>query len=113
MKEKNIEPLEKELAILKEELIECKDLIRKHIVSAALANDKWLSIKDLINYLPDQTARATIYGWVSQGLIPHHKYGKKLVFLKSEIDYWLYNNTSITPGINNFDLPNRKIEQFR
>ncbi len=29
------------------------------------------------------------YGWVNAGIIPVHKGGKKLRFLKSEIDNWL------------------------
>jgi len=51
--------------------------------------DKWFDINELINYLPDKPARATIYGMVHFGKIPHHKGQKKLRFLKSEIDAWL------------------------
>jgi excisionase family DNA binding protein len=51
--------------------------------------DRWMNIDELKEYLPDHPAKATIYGWVSQRLIPHHKGGKKLRFLKSEIDNWL------------------------
>ncbi len=51
--------------------------------------DKWLNIDELKKYLPDNPAKATIYGWVSKRDIPHHKGGKKLRFLQSEIDAWL------------------------
>ena len=51
--------------------------------------DLWLNIDELKEFLPDKPARATIYGWVSTRQIPFHKRGKKLYFLKSEIDSWL------------------------
>jgi excisionase family DNA binding protein len=51
--------------------------------------DGWMNIDGLIDYLPDKPAKATVYGWVSERKIPHHKGGKKLRFLKSEIDAWL------------------------
>jgi excisionase family DNA binding protein len=51
--------------------------------------DGWMDIDGLIDYLPDKPAKPTVYGWVSERKIPHHKGGKKLRFLKSEIDAWL------------------------
>lgn len=51
--------------------------------------NSWFDLAQLIEYLPDKPAVATVYGWVSKGYIPHHKRGKKLYFLKSEIDTWL------------------------
>lgn len=52
-------------------------------------SDKWFNLLELCNYLPDKPARQTVYGWIGQKLIPYHKKGKKLQFLKSEIDTWL------------------------
>ncbi|MBK7223176.1 MAG: helix-turn-helix domain-containing protein [Saprospiraceae bacterium] len=40
-------------------------------------------------YHPDKPTKATVYSWVSAVQIPVHKGGKKLRFLKSEIDTWL------------------------
>ncbi|OFX55475.1 MAG: hypothetical protein A2046_12330 [Bacteroidetes bacterium GWA2_30_7] len=51
--------------------------------------NQWFNLTELCNYLPDRPAKATIYGMVSKGLIPNHKTGKKLRFLKSEIDNFL------------------------
>lgn len=51
--------------------------------------DRWFDLIELINYLPDKPAKATVYGWVHSGLIPCNKGAKKLRFLKSEIDNWL------------------------
>jgi excisionase family DNA binding protein len=54
-----------------------------------IETDGWLNLEELQDYLPDHPAKPTIYSWVSQRLIPHHKGGKKLRFRKSEIDEWL------------------------
>jgi excisionase family DNA binding protein len=51
--------------------------------------DVWMNINELMEYLPDKPARATVYGWVSSRQIPHHKGGKRLRFRQSEIDTWL------------------------
>ena len=52
-------------------------------------SDKWFNLQELCDYLPDKPARQTVYGWIGQKFIPYHKKGKKLQFLKSEIDAWL------------------------
>ena len=52
-------------------------------------SEKWFDIDELCNYLPDKPKKATIYGYVRLKTIPYHKGGKKLRFLKSEIDAWL------------------------
>lgn len=51
--------------------------------------DIWLTLNELCNYHPDKPSKPTVYGWVHAGTIPVHKNGKKLRFLKSEIDAWL------------------------
>jgi hypothetical protein len=51
--------------------------------------DRWFDLKELCIYRPDKPAKATVYGEVHKGIIPVHKRGKKLMFLKSEIDSWL------------------------
>lgn len=51
--------------------------------------DQWFDLNELCSYLPDKPATATVYGWVHTAQIPCHKGGKKLRFLKSEIDLWL------------------------
>lgn len=51
--------------------------------------DRWMNIDDLREYHPDHPAKPTIYSWISQRIIPYHKRGKRLQFLKSEIDAWL------------------------
>ena len=58
--------------------------------------DVWFNLQQLCNYLPDKPAKPTVYGWVSKRSIPHHKKGKSLSFLKSEIDQWLKDGLRLT-----------------
>ena len=51
--------------------------------------DEWLNLIEFCNYHPDKPSKPTVYGWVNSGTVPVHKGGKKLRFLKSEIDSWL------------------------
>lgn len=48
-----------------------------------------MNIDKLRAYHPDCPARSTIYDRVCQNRIPVHEDGKKLRFLRSEIDQWL------------------------
>jgi predicted DNA-binding transcriptional regulator AlpA len=71
-----------------------QNAVRKVILETTRAEqpteaDRWLDLNELCIYHPDKPTKATIYGWVNQGLVPVHKGGKKLRFLKSEIDTWL------------------------
>jgi excisionase family DNA binding protein len=75
------------ISCLRREVRELKDLLQKPQIDQY--SDQWFNLKELINYLPDKPAKATVYSWVSLGLIPNHKGGKKLRFLKSEIDAWM------------------------
>lgn len=56
--------------------------------SSVEVSDPWLNLEDLIRYDPQKRTKPTFYGLVSRGEIPHYKKGKKLFFLKSEIDNW-------------------------
>jgi len=53
------------------------------------SNDNWFNVEELRRYHPDRPSKQTVYLWVSNSMIPFHKNGKKLRFLKSEIDAWL------------------------
>jgi excisionase family DNA binding protein len=64
--------------------------------------DRWFDLNELCIYHPDKPSKPTVYGWVNAGLIPVHKSGKKLRFLKSEIDNWLLQGRKKTfAEINN------------
>jgi len=51
--------------------------------------DRLLTVEELQKFLPENPAKQTIYGWVNNRLIPYRKHGKRLYFLKSDIDKWL------------------------
>ena len=53
--------------------------------------DRWLSIKELSDYLPGNPAIPTLYGKVQRREIPFIRNGKRLVFCQSEIDAWLHS----------------------
>ena len=55
----------------------------------AQERDQWMNLTDLCAYHPDHPAKPTVYAWIGQRSIPYHKKGKKLMFLKSEIEAWL------------------------
>ena len=48
-------------------------------------------------------ARSTIYKWVESGFIPHKKLGKKVLFVKKDIDQWVYNEGKTVDDLP--DLP--------
>lgn len=51
--------------------------------------DRWLGLQELCDYHPDKPTKPTVYGWIAASKIPNHRDGKRLRFLKSEIDEWL------------------------
>lgn len=51
--------------------------------------DRWFDLNEFCNYHPDKPSKPTVYGWVNAGTVPVHKGGKKLRFLKSQVDNWL------------------------
>ena len=55
----------------------------------AVEEDRWFSVQEVSDYLPEHPAVQTLYTWTSAKRIPYHKDGKRLRFLKSEIDTWL------------------------
>ena len=51
--------------------------------------ETWFTVTELCAYLPTHPVEHTIYCWTSSREIPYHKRGKRIMFLKSEIDEWL------------------------
>ena len=52
-------------------------------------SDRWFDLDELVRYDPEKRSKPTFYGYVHRQEIPYHKRGRKLIFLKSEIDQWL------------------------
>jgi len=85
-----LETLPKAFTHLTNEVSEIKRLLlEKSYQSQPTETDRWFDLKELCIYHPDKPSKPTVYGWVNCGTIPVHKGGKKLRFLKSEIDSWL------------------------
>lgn len=83
------EQLPQAVATLITEVKEVKSLLQNSRQVTVEPADRWFNLEELCEYLPDRPARQTVYGWIGQHIIPYHKKGKKLQFLKSEIDQWL------------------------
>ena len=49
----------------------------------------WFDLPGLMDYDPEKRSKPTWYSKISKGEVPYHKKGKKVYFLKSEIDNWL------------------------
>ena len=84
-----LETLPKAFTYLTNEVSEIKRLLLSKSNEQPTEADRWFDLNELCNYHPDKPSKPTVYGWVSAGYIPVHKGGKKLRFLKSEIDSWL------------------------
>ncbi len=94
MQTENLQPitfeqLPRAVSLLINEVKELKFLLQTSKHADVEPADRWFNLQELCDYLPDRPARQTVYGWTAQRLIPFHKKGKKLQFLKSEIDAWL------------------------
>lgn len=85
----SFEQLPQAVATLISEIQELKAFLKSTNLGQIEPADRWFNLQELSDYLPDHPARQTVYGWIGQKLIPYHKKGKKLQFLKSEIDAWL------------------------
>ena len=52
-------------------------------------DDQRMDVSEAQKYIPGHPAVQTIYGWTSNNMIPYHKVGKRIYFVKSELDAWL------------------------
>jgi excisionase family DNA binding protein len=52
-------------------------------------DDRRMDVTEAQKYIPGHPAVQTIYGWTSNNMIPYHKVGKRIYFVKSELDAWL------------------------
>lgn len=107
-----LETLPKAFTLLSNEVSEIKRLLLAKDSEQQTETDRWLDLNELCLYIPDKPSKPTVYGWVNARTIPVHKGGKKLRFLKSEIDNWLKQGRKKTLAeiANEPDtyLPNKK-----
>lgn len=79
----------KALAYLIGKVDKLETLLSVQTTAKVEPSDRWFNLQELCEYLPGRPAKQTVYGWIGQHAVPYHKKGKKLQFLKSEIDAWL------------------------
>lgn len=91
-----LETLPRAFVSLSNEVNEIKRILLEKSNEQPTQTDRWFNLKEVIEYIPDRPSRATVYGWCSSGSIPVHKGGKRLRFLKSEIDSWLMQGRKLT-----------------
>lgn len=89
MEHLTLETLPKAFTQLTNEVSEIKRLLLEKSNEQPTEPDCWFDLNELCQYHPDKPSKPTVYGWVNACTIPVHKGGKKLRFLKSEIDNWL------------------------
>lgn len=87
-KKLTFEELPQVVATLVDEIRELKSILLSQHTSKE-SEIQWFNVEELRAYLPSHPARQTVYGWICHRAIPYRKKGKKLLFLKSEIDEWL------------------------
>lgn len=84
-----LEQMPQLLVELKGEILGIKEMIAALGGGENSTADQRMDLDAFRAYHPDKPARPTIYEWVGKKAIPVHKDGKKLRFLRSEIDEWL------------------------
>lgn len=72
---------------------------------------QWFSIQELCDYLPEHPAIQTVYTWTSANRIPYYKEGKRIRFLKSEIDKWMLNS-KLKSRDEQGEIPYGALEKF-
>lgn len=75
---------------------------------SSVLQDQWMDLDDLVKYDPEKRAKATFYSYTQNPAsgLPFHKRGKKLIFLKSEIDAWLKQGKNKTSSEISVELDN-------
>lgn len=90
MEQVTFENLPNAVTMLTKEVSELKRLlIEKQKQIPTEQAEQWLDLNELIEYDPEKRTKPTWYSKISKGEVPYHKRGKKVYFLKSEIDAWL------------------------
>lgn len=98
---------------LHRKLSNIEHLLHQQIGSRSKDEDQWFDLDELIRYDPEKRSKPTFYRYVQEQSIPFHKKGKKLTFLKSEIDLWLKKGRRKTieeleDDANNFIISKKK-----
>ena len=105
------ESIEARLSSIEDLILDLKHYPKKQ--KPALYDEVWLDLNDLIKYDPEKRTKPTWYSKISRNEVPYYKRGKKVYFLKSEIDEWLRqgkckSNSEIEEESSSYLLRNKK-----
>ena len=89
MEQLSFDRLPEAVAQLYRKLSNIESLLYQQNNSSKLNEDRWFDLEELMAYDPEKRSKPTFYRYVQEQSIPFHRKGKKLTFLKSEIDHWL------------------------
>lgn len=95
---------------ISQDLAELKKLLITLRGNYSPQKDQWFDLDELVTYDPEKRSKDTFYGYVHFRKIPYHKSGKKLIFLKSEVDAWLASGRRKTDIERQDDAINRMAE---
>jgi predicted DNA-binding transcriptional regulator AlpA len=70
-----------------------------------MINNTYLTHKMLVQYV--RLGSSTIYRLKSENKIPYRKIGKRLIYVKSEIDDWIMEHSTINLDIPFYPLNNK------
>jgi excisionase family DNA binding protein len=56
---------------------------------------KFLTVDEVADLL--RVSKRSVYDWVSQGVIPFHKAGRRTIFLLDEIVEWTNRDSDLSP----------------
>ncbi len=59
------------------------------LLDQGAGEDRWLSLSSAAEYLDCKPSR--LYEFVSRGLVPHEREGRRILILRSELDRWVRN----------------------
>jgi excisionase family DNA binding protein len=65
-------------------------------MTKAVTLPKFLTVEEVAELL--RVSPRSIYDWVSQGMIPFHKAGRRTIFLLDEIMEWSSKGAELHPG---------------
>ena len=84
-----IKTLTEELSFLRSEVRLLRDSLYSQKDDKAPEVQEWLTLEQLMTYIPGSPSIPTLRRWIKQDGLPAQKVKRKLVFLKSGIDEWL------------------------
>lgn len=97
-----------EMIVVMRELIASVQNLKNHLVQEKenyqITSSECMTIEELSVYIPTRPAVKTIRAWKREKALPFHRAGRKLYFIKTEIDEWLKNNSELSAEVIEAEL---------